>query len=892
MTMMSPPPSPSPSPSLHVGHHHPSPPLLHLTTTITNSQHRTHRLVSPSTNSRTNSTPNTQSPSNSPLHFQLSANNNLYHWNALISKYTKNNLCYEAILAFQHFLQTDHTPDNFTLPCVIKSCIGIQDLGTGLAVHGIAVKLGLISDVYISNALVTMYGKFGYLEDAVKVFDEMPQRNLVTWNSLILGLLENGCFRESIDVFVELLVSEDDLIPDVVTLVTLLPVCGDEKDVLVGRMMQSLAVKLGLYCDTMVQNALMDMYLKCGCMVEAGMILDRNENKNVVSWNSIILGCSKEGEVEQTFQLLRNMQSGRNSVKPDQVTVLNVLKVCLHCSQLLKVKELHGYSIRHGVECDQFVANAFIAAYARCECGSSLCLAENVFNIMKDTSSSSWNALISGYAQNGNPLKAIDLFVKMISLGFKPDWYSIGSLLLACTELKLLRYGKEAHGYVIRNGLETDLHITNSLLSFYIQCEKPLSAKIMFDGLKNKNLVSWNAMITGYSQQKQANEALNLFRTLVSSGIQPNEISVTSVISACTQLCSIRLGKSVHCYTLKNSFTTDIFVNSSIIDMYSKTGCIEASQNVFNQSDKNHIGLWTNLIAAYGIHGNGNEAMKLFYEMQRLNMKPDHFTFISILMACNHGGLVKEGLKIFNEMQTIHGVMPKLEHYACLIDMLGRARRFDDAMLLINEMPEEPDARIWSSLLSSCRVHGNMELGKKVADKLLQLDPNKAENYVLSSNLFASFSKWDDVRIMRQRMKKLKLKKEVGCSWIEFEGKVYNFFAGDKALPDIHDMWRKLENDITRRGYKPETKCVLHELTEDEKVDILRGHSEKLAVSFGLLRARKGVTLRIFKNLRICEDCHNAIKLVSKAVDREIIVRDNKRFHHFRCGHCSCGEYW
>lgn len=754
------------------------------------------------------------------------------------------------------------------------------------------MKLNLISDVFVSNSLVTMYGKFGYLEDAVKVFDKMPQRNLVTWNAMILGVLENGCFRESIDLFVELLMSEEGLVPDVVTLVTLLPVCGDEKDVLVGRMLQSLAVKLGLYHDTMVQNALMDMYLKCGCMIEAGMILERIENKNVVSWNLMILGCAKEGEAEQTFQLLRNMQSGGRCVKPDQVTVLNVLKACLHRLQLLKVKELHGYSIRHAIECEQFVANAFILAYARCECGSTLSMAENVFKMMKNMSSSSWNALISGYAQNGNPLKALDLFAKMTSLGFKPDWYSIGSLLLACAELKLLQYGKETHGFVIRNGLETDLHIINSLISFYIQCENPLSARIMFDGLKNKNFVSWNAMITGYSQQKQPNEALDLFRNMVSSGIQPNEIAVTSVISACTQLSALRLGKSVHCFTLKKNLTTDVYINSSLIDMYSKTGCIKSSQNVFNQSDKKQIGLWTVLISAYGIHGNANEAMKLFYEMQSLNMKPDHFTFISILMACNHGGLVKEGLKIFNEMQTIHGVKPKLEHYACLIDMLGRARRFDDAMMLIYEMPEEPDARIWSSLLSSCRVHGNIELGKRVADMLLQLDPNKAENYVLSSNLFASFCKWDDVRIMRQRMKKLGLKKEVGCSWIEFEGKVYTFFAGDKAFPDIHDMWRKLENDITRHGYKPDTKCVLHELTEDEKVDILRGHSEKLAVSFGLLRARKGVTLRIFKNLRICEDCHNAIKLVSKAVDREVIVRDNKRFHRFRYGHCSCGDYW
>ncbi|KAI3820940.1 hypothetical protein L1987_08494 [Smallanthus sonchifolius] len=889
MTMMSPPPS------LHVGGHHPSRRRHHnpLSQRI-NRLCQLKILTGASYSHHTETTGILLHAGNKDIEIgrRLHQDKNLYQWNAIISGYTKNDLWYDAILVFYQLLQTHHKPDNFTLPCVIKACVGISNFGCGLVIQGMAVKTGLISDVFVGNALVSMYGKFGLVEDAVKVFDKMPQRNLVTWNSLISGLLENGFYRESVDLFMELLVGEDSLVPDVATLVTLLPVCAAEKDVFLGKTVQSLAVKLGLYQDLMVQNALMDMYLKCGYKLEAGTVLDKNENKNVVSWNSIILGCSKEGEAEQTFQLLCNMQSGSNCVKPDHVTILNVLKVCSHRSLLPKVKELHGYSIRHGIESDQFVANAFIAAYAKCECGSTLSLAENVFNMMKDMTLSSWNALISGSAQNGNSLKAIDLFLKMTSLGFKPDWYSIGSLLLACVELKLLQYGKETHGYVIRNGLETDLHIGNSLLSFYIQCEKPLSAKIMFDGLENKNLVSWNAMITGYSQNKLPNEALNLFRTMIYSGTQPYEIAVTSVLNACTQLSALRLGQSVHCFTLKKKLTRDVLVNSSIIDMYAKTGCIKASQNVFNQSGKNNIGLWTVLIAAYGIHGNGKEAMKLFSEIQSLNMKPDHFTFIAILMACNHGGLVKEGLNFFNEMHTIHGVKPKLEHFACLIDMLGRARRFDDAMMLINDMPEEPDARIWSSLLSSCRVHGNMELGKKVADKLLQLDPNKAESYVLSSNLFATFSKWDDVRIMRQRMKKIGLKKEVGCSWIELEGKVYNFFAGDKILPDIHDMWRKLENDITRHGYKPDTKCVLHKLTEDEKVDILRGHSEKLAVSFGLLRSSKGVTLRIFKNLRICEDCHNAIKLVSKAVDREIIVRDNKRFHHFRYGHCSCGDYW
>nr|XP_043639537.1 pentatricopeptide repeat-containing protein At1g18485 [Erigeron canadensis] len=819
-------------------------------------------------------------------------NKNLYEYNVLISNYTKNDHWYKALLCFRQLLETGHDPDNFTLPCVVKSCVGMSNLSYGMMVHGMAIKSSLFSDVFVRNAFVTMYGKFGFVEEAVKVFDFMPQRNLVTWNSMISALADNGYFRESFGVFLEFWTDEKRLIPDVATLVTLLPVCGAKKEVLLGKMVHSLAVKFGFCRDLKVQNALMDMYMKCGCVVEAEVMLDRIDNKNVVTWNLIIWGCSEGGESEQAFELMRKMQDGGDGVKPDQVTVLHVLKVCLDCSHLFKVKELHGYLVRFGIESDELVANALVAAYARCGRRSSVCLAENVFNNLKDVTVSSWNALISGYAKNGEPLKAINLYRKMTSSGFKPDWYTLGSLLLASAELKSLKYGKEAHGFVLRNGLETDTHIGNSLLSFYIQCEKPMSAKIMFDGLQNKNIVSWNVMIAGYSQTRQPNEALDLFHTMVYNGIQPHEIATTSVLSACSQLSALRLGQAIHCFALKNNLTKDMYVNSSIIDMYAKCGCIKASRNVFDQLDKKHAGLWTVVIAAYGIHGQGQEAMELFSEMQNLFVKPDHFTFIAILMACNHGGLVEEGLKLFNEMQTVHGIEPKLEQYACVIDMLGRAQRFDEAMMLTGKMPVEPDARIWCSLLSSCRVHSNMELGKTISEKLLRLEPNQAENYVLSSNLFASFGDWDNVRKIRQKMRKSGLKKEIGCSWIEVERKVYNFYAGDTILPDISHMWRRLEDDITRHGYKPDTRCVLHELTEDEKVDILRAHSEKLAVSFGLLRTGKGKTLRIFKNLRICEDCHSAIKLVSKVVDREIIVRDNKRFHHFRDGQCSCGNYW
>ncbi|MCL7037738.1 hypothetical protein MKW94_015645 [Papaver nudicaule] len=329
--------------------------------------------------------------------------------------------------------------------------------------------------------------------------------------------------------------------------------------------------------------------------------------------------------------------------------------------------------------------------------------------------------------------------------------------------------------------------------------------------------------------------------------------------------------------------------------MYAKIGSIEQSRRTFDGLVEKDAVSWTVMVTGYGLHGLGKEAIELFEAMQRKGLKPDRYTFIGILMACNHAGLVEEGLKYFSEMQSVHKIEPKLEHYACMVDMLGRAGHLDHAASLIENMPDEPDAGIWGSLLSACRTYGNMDLGEKISKKLLDLEPNKAEHYVLVSNLFAGSGRWDDVRKVRQKMREMGLVKDPGSSWIEVRGKVYNFFASDDTHPEskeIRKMWRELEEKIRGIGFVPDTGSVLHELDEGEKEELLRGHSEKLAICFGLLKMTKGSILRVCKNLRICHDCHNAAKLVSKVMQRQIIVRDNKRFYHFRDGLCSCGDYW
>ncbi|KDP20037.1 hypothetical protein JCGZ_05806 [Jatropha curcas] len=817
---------------------------------------------------------------------------NLFQWNALISGYTRNELYFDALNVFVEMIrETEFKPDNFTFPCVIKACGGVLDAGLGKVIHGMVIKMGLVSDVFVGNALVAMYGKCRLIDEAVEVFDCMPVRNLVSWNSIISGFSENGFSRQSLNMLVEMLVGEEGLLPDVATMVTVLPVCAREAEVDLGMGIHGFAVKLRLSNEVTVNNALIDMYSKSGYLFEAQLLFDKTNSKNVVSWNTMIGGLSKEGYIYKSFDLLRKMQMQGN-VEANEVTLLNIMPVCLGNSQLRSLKELHGYSIRHGFQYHELVANAFIAAYAKCGLLSSV---ECVFNSMETKTVSSWNALIVAYVQNGDPRQALSSYTQMICSGLEPDWFSICSLLLACVHQKSLHYGKEVHGFVVRNRLEKDPFIGVSLLSLYIHFGKLSFARLLFEGMENKSLVSWNAMISGYSQNGFPEEALSLFRKLLSSRIKPCDISIVSVLGACSQRSALRLGKETHCYALKSLLLEDVFVGCSIVDMYAKNGCITESRRVFDGlRDKNLI-LWNAIIAAYGVHGHGKEAIDLFEKMKKVGKIPDSVTFLGILTACSHAGLVEEGLNYFKEMRNSHAIEPKLEHYSCVVDMLGRAGGFNDALRFVDKMPVQPDSRIWSSLLSSCISFGNLEMGERVALKLLELEPKKAENYVLLSNLYARWGRWDDVRKVRQVMKDIGLKKDAGCSWIELGGNVYSFIVGDNLSPkseEIRSIWRRLEKEISKVGYKPNTASVFHEVEEEKKIKILRGHSEKLAITFGLLKTNKGTTLRIFKNLRICVDCHNAAKLISKVVQREIIIRDNKRFHHFRDGLCSCGDYW
>lgn len=393
----------------------------------------------------------------------------------------------------------------------------------------------------------------------------------------------------------------------------------------------------------------------------------------------------------------------------------------------------------------------------------------------------------------------------------------------------------------------------------------------------------------------ECDEALYVFNQMQQSGTQADAMTMVSVLQACASLGALQQGRWVHEQVGRNQMEINVYLGAALIHMYARCGSIEESRRIFNEMPWRDLICWTAIISGYGMHGHAEIAESLFVHMEQAGIRPDAVTFVGVLSGFSHGGMVGKGWQYFKKMSEEYDLNPGLEHYSCMVDMLGRAGRLEDAEQLIRTMPVEPDAAVWGGLLNACKVHRNVEFGERVVKEVLRLDPYNAGWYVLMSNIYATERKWDGVAKMRLMIKERKLTKPPGWSSIEVGGQIHNFLVFDRSHPrseEIYEVLKDLEDRMRLEGYVAETSCVFGKLDEDSKEDFLCGHSERLAIAFGILATEEGEVLRVMKNLRVCVDCHNATKFISKIAKRDIIVRDANRFHHFRGGVCSCGDYW
>ena len=493
-------------------------------------------------------------------------------------------------------------------------------------------------------------------------------------------------------------------------------------------------------------------------------------------------------------------------------------------------------------------------------------------------------------------VEAFSLFKDMLAQGLcflSPT--SVASALRVCASLSDVRMGTQLHALLAKSGIHTDLTAGNSLLSMYAKAGLINETMALFDEMAVKDTVSYGALLSGYVQNGKAEEAFLVFKKMQACNVEPDVATMVSLIPACSHLAALQHGRCSHGSVIIRGLASETSICNALIDMYAKCGRIDLSRQVFDKMAARDIVSWNTMIAGYGIHGLGKEATTLFLGMKNQGFAPDDVTFICLISACSHSGLVTEGKHWFNLMTQKHDILPRMEHYICMVDLLARGGFLDEAYQFIQSMPLKADVRVWGALLGACRIHKNIDLGKQVSRMIQKLGPEGTGNFVLLSNIFSAAGRFNEAAEVRVIQKVKGFKKSPGCSWIEINGSLNAFVGGDQSHPRSPDIYQELDNimiDIKKLGYQADTSFVLQDLEEEEKEKALLYHSEKLAIAFGILSLDEDKTIFVTKNLRVCGDCHTTIKYMTLVRNRAIIVRDANRFHHFKNGQCSCGDFW
>lgn len=819
---------------------------------------------------------------------------NVFSWTSMMEMYYRLGDYTEVMTLYYGMIGEGIRPDHFVFPKVFKACSELRDYKVGKHVYDYMLSIGFEGNAWVKRSFLEMFVKCGRIDIARRLFEEMKFKDVFMWNIMVSGYAIRGEFRKALRYINAMKVSG--VMPDQVT------------------------------WNSLIAGFIQNRQLNVAFRYLSELSDSEDYSPDVVSWTAVISGYEKNGYSSQALSLFRKML--RKGVRPNSVTIASVVSCCTNLSLSQHGKEIHGYCIKRSeLDSDLLVSNTLVDFYAKC---SSLQFARQKFDniIQKDLISwnsmlsgyalggcyeevirilsemkargvksdiVTWNGLITGFTQTGDGKSALEFLYRMCRTSIKPNSTTLSGALTACAQMRDLRLGKEIHGYLFRHQIELSTGVGSALISMYARCESLELAYSVFGELSTKDVVAWNSIIAACAQSRQGVSALNLLRDMNLVDVRPDTVTMISVLKACSRLAALRQGKEIHQYIIRHGLDTGSFVWNALIDMYGRCGSIQNSRRVFDAMPHKDLVSWNVMISMYGMHGFGMDAVNLFQQMRRVGLIPNYVTFTNLLSACTHSGLVNEGWEYFKLMKEEYAMEPAMEQYACIVDLRARAGQFDESMEFIKEMPFEPNAAVWGSLLGACRIHSNPNLAEYAAKHLFELEPQSSGNYILLANIYSAAGRWEDAAKIRGLMKERGVTKSPGCSWIEVKRKVHSFIAGDASHPSMEAISAKMESlyvQIKKLGYVPETGFVLRKVEEGEKEFSLCGHSEKLALAFGLISTPARTPLRIIKNLRICGDCHTAAKYISKVEEREIIMRDNYRFHHFYQGVCSCGDYW
>lgn len=817
---------------------------------------------------------------------------NYLYWSTFLYEFKINGgNPYEILEVFSDLHHKGVIFESRTLTIILKLCANLRYLWLGLEVHACLIKRGFDLDVYLKCALMNFYGRCGTIESANLVFDEMPDGEFLLWNEAVLVNLRCEKWKQAIGLFRDMQFSF--VKANSLTLAKVLKACSRIEALHEGKQIHGYVIRLALESNLLICNSIISMYCKNGNLELARVVFDSMENRNLSSWNSIISGYSSVGYLNEAWNLFHEMEKAniKNDIltwncllsghflhgsyqevltilrsmqlsgfKPNSSSITSVLQAISELGYLNFGKEIHGFVIRNGLDFDIYVGTSLLDMYVK---NNDLINAQAVFDSMNQRNIFAWNSLISGYFFKGRFEEAAKLLKRMEIEGIKPD---------------LVTYNGLVSGYSIWGQIDEALAIIR---------------RIKISGL-NPNVVSWTALISGCSQNGNYKAALELCIQMQQEGIKPNSATVSCLLQACAGLSLLHKGKEIHALSIRNGFMGDIYVTTTLVDMYSKCGGLKTAYEVFQRTRNKTLATWNSMITGLAIHSLGKKAISLFDRMQEEGFRPDAVTFTALLSSCKASGLLDEGWQYFDSMSSGYGIIPTIEHYSCMVDLLGKSGYLDEAWEFVKTMQLEPDAAVWGALLGSCRVHCDLKLAEVAAKNLFKLEPYNPANYVMMMNVYEISERLEDAEGIRELMDAAGVKFGQTWSWIEISQTIHAFYATGKPHPDEGEIYFKLYqlvSEMKELGYVPDTKCVHQNIDEVEKEKMLLAHTEKLAITYGLIKM-SNVPIRVIKNRRMCSDCHTTAKYISLLRKCDIFLKDGTRFHHFSNGKCSCNDFW
>ncbi|KAK4276343.1 hypothetical protein QN277_019301 [Acacia crassicarpa] len=691
--------------------------------------------------------------------------------------------------------RTFETHERSSLVDLLKVCQEWGLLQEAKSIHGYVLKLNFTDQdsLVLLNHVMHVYSNCMDYDAARTVFDGMSQRNVFSWTVMIVASNEHGYYFDGIALFPMML--EQGVLPDGFAFSAVLQSCVGLGFIDFVEMVHAQVVVRGFLTHTVVSTSLLNSYAKLGKIESSSKVFNTMAELNIVSWNAMISGYTSNGLHAEAFHCFVNMvESG---ITPNNFTFISVSRAVGQLGDVNKCHEIYRFASKWGLDSNTVVGTALIDMYAR---SGSLNDARFLFdsNFTFCQVNTPWNALLTGYSQSGSHHEALELFARMCQNDVKLDIYTFCSVFSSIAALKDLKFLRETHAVAWKHGHDVmKISALNALTDAYAKCRSLEAVEMLFDGMEEKDIVSWTTLVTAYCQFSEWEKALIIFSQMRREGYVPNDFTFSIVITACAGLCLLEFGQQFHGLICKASLVTEACIESALIDMYAKCGNLDDAKKVFERISNPDTVTWTAIISAYAQHGLVEGAFHFFRRMVQCGAKPNAVTLLCVLFACSHGGMVEEGLNHFHIMEETYGVVPEMEHFACVVDLLGRVGCINEAVEFIRKMPTKPNEMIWQTLLGACRIHGNTEFGQIAAQNILSTKPEYPATYVLLSNTYVESGLHEDGVSLRNIMKERGVKKEPGYSSIFLRGVVHKFYAGDEQHPQKDEIYTMLDKLMT-----------------------------------------------------------------------------------------------